>query len=405
MDIDGHEAGTPDLLTARYWWRLAGVAGGAALLRVVLIGVLSWSTHFAWQDVVAGHDGVEYLVSARCFAAAAPQAIPPEVRRHDLGWPLVLGIASRLLPAPVAAVGLMLLAVIAATVLVALLARHCCGATACDSLAIAAAFALANPASLYYSCFALSEPLFVLLLLGTVWLAARRRWVASALLCGIAVLVRSTGVLMFPPLLYAFLMSTRGAGLGERLRQLGLVIAAFAVPLLAGLALAYGLWGTYGALLHGPRFSWPLAGFRDLARRGLFRAGYLVACLAVFLFATARLVVAARRQPSPLLQMVAAFCVIFVAFHLCLESLVYYGQRIYLADYFDRYMLAAWPFAAIALRRWWRPWIVAAATAAAFILALYWGTHYLHDVRAHGAPMLEYLRDVPASQAGHPPAI
>ncbi|MGB9692447.1 MAG: hypothetical protein ACPL7D_09790, partial [Candidatus Sumerlaeaceae bacterium] len=382
-----------------YQLRLVGVTGTAMLVRVALVFLLAMVAGISWKNVLAGHDGVEYLTMAEHLAKGTPTSIPLEARRHDLGWPLLLAFAARFLSLPLAALVLQLALTAAIVIQTSLLAVALLGVSPQDSLRLAAAAVLAYPAALYYSAFALSEPFFVTLILASLLLAHHGRYVWAGFVAGMAATVRSPAILLLPPL--TWLCWTTTACLPPRRRIVACVghLACALLPVMAILLASYLLWGTHATSLHSPRFSWPLAGFRELFARGFFRGLYVATCLAVTGLAVIKFSGQSLKQPMPTLRAITFFSALFLAFHLCLESLVYYGHRIYLVDYFDRYLLPLWPFVVLATPRWWRWWFVSVMLAVSIFMSVYWGKNYFAAVKTHGAPMLEHLRKTNVSQS------
>lgn len=378
----------------RYWLGLVGVLVFSMLVRVGLIFWLAYTAGVSWRDVLAGHDGVEYLAMAEHFAKGTVAEIPVEARRHDLGWPLLLAFFSRIMPLPFASLTLQLVLTAAVAGLTSLLAMQVFSISPTQSLLPAAAAVLAYPASIYYSCFALSEPFFVTLILSAFLLAHFRRFFLAALLAGLCATVRSPAVLLLPPLAWSCWKTSVELPLRTRLTLCAGVVGFALVPVFTVWAVSHFVWGTYSASLHSPRFSWPFAGFQGLSQRGSARALYVGLCVVIVCFGVLKLALLSRKRPSLSVQALAFFAVLFLVFHLCLESLVYYGQRIYLADYVDRYFLPLWPLVVLATHRWWRTWVVALSFVAALALSVYWGKNYFAQVKAHGAPMLEHLQDV-----------
>lgn len=374
-----------------YITRLSAVVGFVILVRLVLVWTIALFAHISPADVVSGHDGAEYLAMARAFSTGEPSSIPAEVRRHDVGFALLLSLLLRFMPDWVAALVLSSLALGASVILLSEMCRRHLGCSSNEALRVAFAWGVAYPASVYFGVFALSEPLFVSFILVATFALLERRWLISALACAAAFAVRSTGIF----LVFACLAGIWN-GNDDRRERMRLCLSFLFVA--GGLILVFLAWNTSILGLipsqhHQPQFGLPFASFRELAQRGVGREIYIALCVAFFIFALFKLVREWRASVNPFVVVAVVFCGTFLAFHLILESLVYYGKRIYTAEYLDRYLVALWPFAAVSVRRWWRWPIIIGALLISLVLSLYWGVHYFEDVRRHGAPLLEHLRE------------
>lgn len=381
--------------------RIAGLIALAIGIRIASQLTIAVWTHLPWAIIVAGHDAAEYLAMSQAFARLEFHNLPGEVWRHDVGWPLLLAPLVGFVSAPVAAAIVSFIALGASIVLVVRLARRTFAAPSEKTWAVGAAYAVAYPATVYYGCFALSEPLFVLCILVAAVGVAEQRWWLWGPAVGLAACVRSTGLLLLPAAVIALLASPCRSWAQRAVWRdiiLGTVISLLLPSSIAAMSTA--LWGTLPLTEHQPLFGWPFAGFSRVMERGSVRGIYLALCVALVAFATGKLALQAYRVRTIPYVFAAVFCTAFVTFHLVLRSLVYYGQRIETGDYFDRYMLGVWPFVVLALKSWWRPRVVTGLGVLAFALTVSWGKNYFRAAERYGAPLLE----IPSTPPRNTPA-
>lgn len=374
---------------------LVVVAAGAALVRLGLFLGLSAAAHISWTSVLEGHDGVEYLHVARAVANGSVAAVPHDVLRHDLGWPLLLAVFAPLLPVPFGALIFDLLFAVLTVFLMGSLARREFQLAPHEATRVAAATVLAYPAGLYYSCFALAEPLMLVAVLGAFFFAFRDRWVIAGFCAGIAAVTRAPGIFIVPALLAVGLMQSEHRA--SRLRNSAALLLSSSFVVVAMLAWRHWTFQAQAFTLHRPQFGLPFATFQGLFERGIARGIYLLACVCLAIYGTSKMVMLAWRRGAPLaLRAAAIYSSLYLLFHLCLQSLVYYGQRIWLADYFDRYLLGIWPCVVLATWRWWRLRLILLMLVVGVALSLHWGTNYFQAVRERGAPLLEDLKTLPS---------
>ena len=193
--------------------RLMLAAAGAALLLRLVFGFLYWT------DKPLTHDEREYLALGASLAAGRgcvyadpePQGTAQQFGRAP-GYPAFLALLgpdehATSTPGAVKAVQSLLGAV--AVLLIALLARDAAGERAGN---VAAWLAALYPPFVWIPAYALSEALYLPLILGCVLLLSRAdtavRLIAAGALCGVAILVRP-GTLVFVPLAAAWLLRRR----------------------------------------------------------------------------------------------------------------------------------------------------------------------------------------------------
>ena len=314
------------------------------------------------------------------IARGMPSEIPPDARRHDLGWPLALAALAWAVPAHVAALGLIWGALAGSIVLSGLLARRFAGATDRDAARVATGVAILYPTALYYHSFALGESLFVFLLLAGTWLFLSGRQTRGYLVAGLAAMIRTPGLALPLAFAVAELTTEPRPCLRGCIARLAAALAPAALVHIG----AHTLIGVTPTQYHQPRFGLPFSGFRGLGALGAARVTYVLAAVGSFCAGTAWIVyIAARMRPLQRFAAVSAlFCAVFLVFHLCLQSLLYQGHRVFTFNYFDRYLLALLPFVLIAARRLLVPWVLAAGLTASLVLSAYWGHNYFRTVAA-----------------------
>lgn len=375
--------------------QLFSLAVLAAVVRGALIVLLGFGTHLSWSDVLAGHDGVEYLSLARSIVNGGLRELPLDVWRHDVGWPLLISALGYFLPVPLAALVWILLFWAITVPLVAVLAQQHFGSSREEAIRLGAAIVFAYPAGLYYSCFALSEPFVLCAVLAAFASAGARRWGLAGLLAGLAAAGRASTIFVLPALLLAAALQQGRPR--DKARDAILFLGTALVPLLSVMLWRHAVVGAHPLSLHQPHFSMPFAAFQDLFSRSLARGIYLLACVVVACVGAGKLLLLSmRRYANPVMRPAALFVGAFLLFHLSLESLAYYGKRLLLADYFDRYLVVIWPFIVIATRRWWRWPMIGLCLFLGVMFTWYWGGNYFRQVREQGAPMLEHLARPPS---------
>jgi hypothetical protein len=354
---------------------LAAIAALVVGVRLAVFCGIVGLSGLSPATVVAGHDGAEYIEFARGIAHGAPSAISADARRHDPGWPLFLAAfvwaGPMWLVIPLCDMGLSVLS----AVFTAFICRNWMGASDREALMVALAAGVAYPSAVYFSAFALAEPLFGALLVAALlaWCGQKRG--LGYLLAGLAALVRAPGLLMAAAFLTDDLFRRRP-------------LRAYAAPALAilpqavWLIVARSVWGVTQIGIHRPEFGLPLAGFQGMAQAGTARAAYILLVVAVAAVLAALLARESRRSPqNPPLLVAAVFCITYLSFHLCLRRLTYLGGQIFTFSYQDRYLVGMLPFVLLPFGRALRPWLVGLLCAASVAASLYWGANYFQAVR------------------------
>ncbi|MGI8905645.1 MAG: phospholipid carrier-dependent glycosyltransferase [Candidatus Sumerlaeaceae bacterium] len=378
------------------------------LVRLCLIGFFAARSDVSPGQIVSGHDGGEYVAFGRALAGGSLAGVPEDSRRHDPGWPMAIASVSRLPHAELLSFLLGYAALAGAIFIGVRLLRTTGNASDGQSLMWAAAMVGTYPAQLYYGCFVLSEPLFTLLLVAGVaaYVAFRQsnpesksanRWyIAAYALAGLAGLVRAPGMLLAFAFLFESFCTNRNASRTDDPRP-GAILAytvARAWPILLTVG-PWVLW-TFAAkqawggqlIFHGPKFSWPFSGFAGWQEFGGARATYILICVGGVVVSTVALIVQWRRccqaqdLKTTLLLICAAFCALFVVFHLCLRSLHYIDRDVLTFNYQDRYYVGLLPFLLLPWLRWLRWWIVGSAAMVSVMLSAYWGTNYFSALAA-----------------------
>ena len=348
-------------------------------LRLGLLACFHVDSGRSFAQIVAAHDGAEYVAYAKALATGDLPSVPVEARRHDAGWPLLMSAFSWTGKPGITAL-VLLLACLLVSVLVGseILIAHG-GLGPRDALVWAGAFLVIYPSQVYYSCFALNEPLFTCLLLGAIagWLMGRPK--GAYLLVALASLVRGPGLLLG----LAFLADDLIRGFSWR----KLPRATIAVlPYMAWSLITHLEWQETAFSVHRPRLGLPLSGFRDLGQIGAMRVVYVMGSVLLF---TASAVVLLReahrsRWANPLLNVFAMFVAAFLLFHLCLKQLHYIDCDVFTFNYQDRYYVPLLPFALFAWRKSldWR--VVAIGGIASVALSCYWGHNYFVELAQIG---------------------
>ncbi|MCX7625697.1 MAG: hypothetical protein N2Z21_05745 [Candidatus Sumerlaeaceae bacterium] len=389
-DIQNSEVSRTSKDEQAFYRQIFLLAGLVAFLRGAMIVALSVRTQLMWSDVLGGHDGVEYLAIANSVIKGSFRELPVDVWRHDVGWPLVISVLGFVMPTPLAALVWILFFSAVTVSLVAHFARQHFGSTNEEALRLGATVALGYPAAVYYSCFALSEPLVLCTVVAAFYVAGLRRWGAAGFLAGAAASGRASAIFLLPALALACVLQQ--GRFQDKGRQCAWLVSTALIPFLGITLWRQTAVGVQPLSLHQPHFSFPFAAFQDFLTRGWVRGIYLLVCTIAACFGAVKMLFeSVRRHNDPLLHAAASFTLMFLLFHVCLESLTYYGSRLLLADYFDRYLVAIWPFIVFATRRWWKWPFIALCFSLSVVATLYWGENYFRQVREKGAPMLEHL--------------
>lgn len=135
------------------------------------------------------HDGREYQAIARAFFSQQKlKRLPAETQRLFPGYPLAIRAMSPMMPMPIAALAI---AIVAAGIATLLFYR------ASGNAWLGAWFAVFTPSWVLYSSVAMSEGLFLALAIGGFCLWMRRNPNASSFVLGLATIVRPVGALVF----------------------------------------------------------------------------------------------------------------------------------------------------------------------------------------------------------------
>ncbi len=207
-------------------------------------------------------------------------------------------------------------------------------------------FLLFNPMTVFYSAI-YTESLYLLCLVGTLYLARTQRWLLAALCAYAAALCRVVGVLLVVPLVcewflqYRHHLSWRKAGIGRAL----IACAAPALGFLTYVAYLDRAFGEPLAFLKaerpfgGRRLTWPWVAFIHLRR---YESVYVIWFLSFFVIAVGLFILAVRWRLRP------TYLVIFVVFTLiCVCSSVLESLPRYLSVLFPFYFVLA-----LATRKW-----------------------------------------------------
>jgi hypothetical protein len=366
-------------------------------VRIVLLAVFIHGSGVTAAGVAEGHDGFEYLEYASALARLAPEEVPVDSRRHNPGWPLLLAVPSLVVPPWLAATAIVWVLAAGCVWLYSEIFRTAGGVWARgrggpdrsgvghgetgDDGALLWVFALGYPTLVYYQSFALVDAALIFTLLAAVLAHLRGHWWLAQVMAGLAGLVRA------PALLIAPVLAADGVW-REKRPVLALHLLWAMGPLAGWFFLSRYWWDATYLDFHAPVFGWPFSGISGMAQVSLVRSGYVWAATAFFLVSGIMLVrlALARRLRDPLLNVAAAFTIGFVGIHLCLRTLEYYGRTIPTFNYWDRYFVAAWPFALLAWRGRVRAWMAAGCVAGALALSVWWGLNYFEALKQHGRP-------------------
>ncbi|MCX7717899.1 MAG: hypothetical protein N2111_05790 [Candidatus Sumerlaeaceae bacterium] len=378
------------------WKTVLTVVAAVLFVRALLLGVYMQGAAITAAAVAAGHDGLEYLDYASALARRAPEEVPLDARRHNPGWPLLLALPSALMPPWMAATALVWLLSAGCVWLFAEILRvkpdgsgdastARPGATvgwSRDDTVLVWVFALGYPTLVYYQSFALVDAALVFSLLGALVAHLRGHYALAQVVSGFVGLVRAPALVIAPLLALDSILRVR--------RPQAAVHLIWAVlPTVAWFFVSRHWWGLTYMDFHAPVFGWPFGGAVGMSEVSVVRAGYVWSATAFFLLSGFVLVRAAhgRRLRDPEVNTAAAFTVGFVGMHLCLQSLEYYGRTIPTFNYWDRYFVAAWPFALLAWRGRLRPWMAAVCVAASVALSVWWGLNYFDALKRQGRPV------------------
>lgn len=354
----------------------------SVLLRLALITFYAAVSGIPVSDVVVGHDGREYLDYARLLGRGEIAEIPWEARRHDVGYPAFL-IPFATTPFPALASCAATLALLPAMIFLYDRMLAMAGTPAGQRALLASALTLVYPTQVYYSCFLLSEPLFLtLVLLGTTTaLSGRSRSAFAAV--GLATAVRTPGVLLAPALVVAEALVRRSV---KTASGLGLWSILALVPWLAWAAATEIAWKENALSLVRPQMGFPFSGFAGMREVGTVRAVYVLGAVLFFFVSTVRLLRQAHLAGwnSPLPALGATFSAIFFLFHACITTVHYIDHAVWTFNYQDRYLVGLLPFALYAWRKELRPWHVAVGALFSVALSAWWGTNYFRAVLAGG---------------------
>jgi hypothetical protein len=352
---------------AMRWFFAAGLC--AVAVRVLICVALHLRIDVSLEQIVAGHDGVEYLKFADALASLRPELIPEDSRRHDPGWSALIALFSWAAPLPYVAAVLGALFTIGGSVMTGLLFRIA-GATDTQSRTAALAVGLIYPTQVYFGLFALTEPAFTFVLLSAVVSYLSNRTKTAYALCAAAMLIRAPGVFLTCALAANDLLRKRPAGVVYSVLSLA--------PWLAWTFLSSRVWGSGSVEMLDITMSYPFSGFAGYREVSLIRVAYVSVSVAAFVYAVALIVREARheRSKSEFLTVAATFCCVFLLFHLCLRTYSYHGRTIWPFNYQDRLCapmlpLCLWPFRSLL-----RAWMIGAAAIVSMALAWYWSVNY-----------------------------
>jgi hypothetical protein len=298
------------------------ICGALGLLIIKLLWILAMGSicQTSWQTLPLGHDGSEYVLYGQLVSEGRWAEVPPSIRRHHPGMPLLIapfaavwpgtlpagwftpeGLRGYLDSSQAAALGwaAVVLGWLGSAVGVAVLAWRLRGLGSGAMVRYGLLAMFGWPALAYYGCFALSEGVFGALLsvMFVCWVQATsqaigefggRRWMALMVVCGLAgglaawvrgaALVALTGLVAvgFVAALHRRARKTGSwAEVGGSLLPLLLAVGLYG-GLQVGLSLGFDGPGTPAGAVK-PSWGWPpWAGMQGLSDLGFFRAAYLV---------------------------------------------------------------------------------------------------------------------------------
>jgi hypothetical protein len=360
-----------------------------AFIHVALLLFFTARCNVTVESAVQGHDGGEYMSFATALSRGSLAGVPADSRRHDPGWPIALAVVAQL-PKPAIAGWLLTLACTAGALLYGARWLFQAGFNSTEVQRWTWAMVLGYPAQVYYGCFVLSEPLFVLLVLCSLFCFSNSEkpgWrIPAYLLAAIAALVRGPGLLLAAAYAIYEIIAERRTVAALWPRRIASALAGLTlsiVPYAAWTLLARHAWSADGLFVHQPRFGFPFSGFAGWQQIGIARAAYIVACIAFVMSSVVLLAQRAFRPVShPQLQPAAMFCGLYLFFHLCLRSLHYIDRDVLTFNYQDRYYVGILPFLLVPWLSKLRWWILLPAGLLSVILSAYWGIHYFAAARS-----------------------
>lgn len=362
----------PTICTNRKTLRIAlpGIVAGL-VLRLSLLVYLCICTHACVPQLARGHDGGEYLDFAGAIAHLDLSLVPPDARRHDPGWPILLAPVVRLLGPGWAAflVNLSLFA-LSAIVLTRLLIEFV-GFPPARVKLLTIAYACAYPPQLYYSAYAMSEPAFLYFTISALYWFRRQKRPVAYVLAGCAGLIRGPGLLLIVAFAAADMLAK------ERCRKVLWAFVAL-IPEAVWQCFSYAAWHSNAAGIHKPKFGFPIAGYVELMHAAPIKFLFVIAAMLAAIATCWNLGMMACKHGwrDRLSSSAAIYCLLFLLFHLFLYSLDYLGTRVYTPRYMDRYLIALVPFALIAFCRMIGSNLIVAAGICSLALSAYWGTNY-----------------------------
>lgn len=346
-----------------------------------------------FASVLGGHDGAEYLNYAECLSRWDWSEVSQAARRHNPGWPMLVGLFAALLPGSVpiwlSAWILMLLCTVGTVWIFRKLLVRDLALSSTNVVNFSLALCLGYPTLVYYQTFALVDSALLFFTLGCACLWLSNRIVPASLMLACATLVRSPVWMLGPALLIADVFFDRNRPVKDWVMRAAAIAGAI-LPLAVTIYGCRTVWGGSYIDLHKPIFSFPGSGLFGADNVPTIRAIYVFATLLLFAVATALLVIKAYQSRGKDRLAVAGgiFCAGFLLFHLCMKSLVYYGTAIPLFNYQDRYMAVLWPFALVAFAPFIKRPVVAVAIVISLVLTFYWGLNYFDTIARSGTELI-----------------
>lgn len=360
-------------------WKRTGLAV-ALLVVCVRVGLLFAQGGFG---VLSGHDGAEYLAYGEAVSRWDWSAVPEAARRHNPGWPLLIGGSAFIMGGvgvAVCAWGLMLV-FMAGTVLILnrLYRRFGEAQTQGQSAALCAVAALGYPTLVYFQSYALVDSALLFFAYAAVLAYLSRRMAWFGICLAVAVAIRAPVWLIAPALVGADVLIERRVVVGARRTAVALAWSVAAVvPLVVSMAVMKHAWGVTFLDTHQPVYGVPGSGLLGFGALPLARQIYIALALCAVgagICGLARLAWRSRGE-NRLATFGALFGAAFMVFHLSMKSLVYHGATIALVNYQDRYLTVLWPLAILPFARFFNRWVVSAMIVVAVALALYWNHNW-----------------------------
>ena len=332
--------------------------------------------------LVQGHDGAEYLDYARILATAHSGQLPADIARHDPGLSAILALlwsaALKSLDLPVIALLLQTFSWIIGSLLIARIIQLVIKTA---PMPILLASTLGYPAALYYGQFNLSEPLFMVLIFSAILASLSHRFIAAALLTGLASTVRSTGLLLLGsiflthPVIIQYFKAPGQPAPKPAVPRIILIVAVGLLPwIIAQVSINYTYYTNVST--YKPAFGLPFSGFQGLAQAGIARSIYMIGTVFFFILSTGMLVRQTLKYTS-IPPLITVFVTVFLVFHLCLKTLYYIDTTVYTFDYQDRYLAPIWPLALLAWHRYIRRSAAAALILISTVFAAWWLKNYI----------------------------